>query len=100
MTPIFLSFTNLIFADPNIFQLILTLPALFSNAAASTEAAECESGEVRLANFTDDPDEATREGTMQICINNAWGAVCSDDPFDTTDAEVFCDELMGFQRDG
>ena len=55
---------------------------------------------MRLANFTDDPDEATREGTMQICINNAWGAVCSDDPFDTTDAEVFCDELKGFQRDG
>ena len=55
---------------------------------------------MRLANFTDDPDEATREGTMQICINNAWGAVCSDDTFDTRDAEVFCEKLPGFQREG
>ena len=72
----------------------------FSIAASSTEAAECESGVMRLANFTDDPDEATREGTMQICINNAWGTVCSDDLFDTTDAEVFCEQLEGFQREG
>ena len=27
----------------------------FSIAASSTEAAECESGDVKLANFTDDP---------------------------------------------
>ena len=73
---------------------------LFFIAVVSTEAAECESGEVRLANFTDNPDEATREGTMQICINNAWGTVCSDDLFDTTDAEVFCEQLEGFQRGG
>ena len=55
---------------------------------------------MRLTNFTDDPDEATRQGTMQICINNAWGAACSDDLYDTTDAEVFCEEFEGFQRDG
>ena len=69
-------------------------------AAFSTEAAECESGEVRLANVTDDPDEATREGTLQICINSAWGTVCSDNFFDTADAEVFCEQLDGFKRDG
>ena len=69
-------------------------------AASSIETAECESGEVRLANFTDDPDEATRQGTLQICINSAWGTVCSDDTFDMTDAEVFCEELVGFQREG
>ena len=66
----------------------------------STEAAECESGDVRLTNFTDDPDEATREGTMQICINSAWGTVCSDDLFDRSDAEVFCEQLQGFGREG
>ena len=66
----------------------------------STEAAECESGVVRLANFTDDPDEATRQGTLQICINSAWGTVCSDAPFDKKDAEVFCEQLEGFQREG
>ena len=73
---------------------------LFFIAVVSTEAAGCESGEVRLANFTEDPDEATREGTLQICINSAWGTVCSDDLFDTTDAEVFCEQLDGFQRGG
>ena len=55
---------------------------------------------MRLANFTDNPDEATRQGTLQICINNAWGTVCSDDTFDTTDTKVFCEELEGFQREG
>ena len=55
---------------------------------------------MRLANFTDDPDETTREGTLQICINSAWGTVCSDDLFDMKDSEVFCEELEGFQRDG
>ena len=78
--------------------MVLLLPVF--NAVPSIEVAECESGEVRLANFTEDPDEATREGTMQICINNAWGAVCSDDTFDTRDAEVFCEKLPGFQREG
>ena len=81
----------------NIFLTSALFPCI---AASSIEAAECESGEVRLANFTDDPDEATREGTLQICINNAWGTVCSDDAFDMTDAEVFCEELVGFQREG
>ena len=73
---------------------------LLSITALSTEAAECESGEVRLANFTDDPDEATRQGTLQICINSAWGTVCNDDLYDTTDTEVICDQLDGFQREG
>ena len=73
---------------------VLSIPAL------STEAAECESGEVRLDNFTDDPDETTREGALQICINSAWGTVCNDDLFDTTDAEVFCELLEGFQKEG
>ena len=76
------------------------LKYVFSIPALSTEAAECESGEVRLANFTDDPDEATREGTLQICINSAWGTVCNDDLFDMTDAEVFCEQLEGFQKEG
>ena len=86
----------------NLFSNSLNYPSqtLFQNAASSTETAECESGEVRLANFTDDPDEATRKGILQICINNAWGTVCSDDFIDTMDAEVFCEELKGFQRDG
>ena len=60
---------------------------------------ECVTGDVRLANFTDDPERATREGRLEVCINSAWGAVC-DDLFDATDAEVFCEQLDGFQAEG
>ena len=69
-------------------------------SASTTEEAECETGTVRLTNFTDDTDENSRQGTMQICINSAWGDVCSDNFFDTTDAEVFCEQLDGFNRTG
>ena len=78
------------------FVHFVTIPT----AVLSTEADECDNGQVRLANFTDYPDGATRQGTIQICINSAWGTVCGDDLFDVTDAEVFCDQLEGFQRDG
>ena len=70
------------------------------NTALSTEAADCVTGRVKLFNFTDSPAKATRQGTIQICINRAWGGVCGDNFFDTTDAEVFCDQLDGFQREG
>ena len=53
-----------------------------------------------LTNFTDDSEDGSRQGTLQICINNAWGTVCSDNFYDTTDAEVFCEELQGFNRTG
>ena len=67
--------------------------------ASSTVNAGCDSGDVRLANFTDDPDEATREGTLQICINNAWGTVCSDPRFALTEAQVACQQAGGFRRE-
>ena len=54
---------------------------------------------MRLANFTDDPDEATREGTLQICINSAWGAVCSDPRFGLTEAQVACQQAGGYRRE-
>ena len=65
-----------------------------------TEFANCTLGEVRLTNFTDDSEEGSRQGILQICINNAWGTVCSDNYFDNTDAEVFCSTLMGFNATG
>ena len=57
-------------------------------------------GGVKLINFTDDVEERSRQGVLQICINNAWGTVCSDNYFDGTDAEVFCDLLVGFNSSG
>ena len=35
---------------------------------------------------------------MQICINNAWGAVC-DDLFDVYDAHVACQQAGGYERE-
>jgi deleted-in-malignant-brain-tumors protein 1 len=66
----------------------------------STGFADCTTGEVRFQDFTDNSEEGSRQGTLQICINNAWGSVCSDDYFDSTDAEVFCSELVGFTATG
>ena len=69
-------------------------------ADLSTEFANCTLGDVRLTNFTDDSEEESRQGILQICINNAWGTVCSDNYFDNTDTEVFCNTLVGFNATG
>ena len=65
-----------------------------------TGFAACSMGDVKLTNVTNDAEEESRQGTLQICINNAWGAICSDNYFDDTDAEVFCDWLVGFSSTG
>ena len=53
-----------------------------------------------FTNFADNEDEYWRRGIIQICLNNAWGTVCSDNLFDNTDAEVFCGQLKGFNSTG
>ena len=65
--------------------------------ASSTQYAECVSGDVRLAEFTD--DQTSRQGTLQICINNAWGAVCSDPRFGVAEAQVACQQAGGYRRE-
>ena len=69
-------------------------------ADSSTEFANCTLGDVELTDFTDNSEEGSRQGVLQICINNAWGTVCSDNYFDNTDAEVFCNTLVGFNATG
>ena len=73
--------------------------AMLTFTASTIEGADCTTGAVKLVNFTDDPLSAIREGTMQICINDAWGTVCGDRFLDIIDAEVFCHQLEGFHRD-
>ena len=65
--------------------------------ASATPYAECVSGDVRLAEFTD--DQTSRQGTLQICINNAWGAVCSDPRFGVAEAQVACQQAGGYRRE-
>ena len=55
---------------------------------------------MRLTDFSDNSEEDSRQGTIQICVNNAWGSVCSDNFFDNTDAKVFCGQLPGFKATG
>ena len=60
---------------------------------------DCETGDVRLADSTADAIENTTKGTLQICINNAWGAVCHDDLFGVNDAQVACQQAGGYERE-
>ena len=47
----------------------------------------------------DDVQARTREGRVEICIDNTWGTIC-DTFFGSRDAEVICEQLEGFQREG
>ena len=39
------------------------------------------------------------EGRLEVCVNKAWGTVCSDE-FDMIDASVACQSLKGFDGNG
>ena len=68
-----------------------------SLSASTTEYAECANGDVRLAAFTD--GDTSRQGTLQICINSAWGGVCSDPRFGVAEAQVACQQAGGYRRE-
>lgn len=42
--------------------------------------------------------ESSREGRVEICLNNEWGTVCEHD-WETADATVVCRQL-GFSDRG
>ena len=65
----------------------------------TTSGADCVTGDVRLADSTVDPIQNTTKGTLQICINKAWGAVCHDDLFGVADARVACQQAGGYERE-
>ena len=76
--------------NPNIY---------FLSAELSTEYANCSTGDVRI-NGTDDEQAGTREGRVELCVNNAWGTVCGDNVFGPVDAGVVCQQMGGFYREG
>ena len=45
---------------------------------------------MRLADPSVDEVGYTKEGTLEVCINNAWGGVCSDIQFGNTEMAVAC----------
>ena len=38
-------------------------------------------------------------GTLEICINNAWGAVYDDDLFGVSDVQVACQQVGGYEKE-
>ena len=62
--------------------------------ALSTSFANCTDGELRLMDGTVDS-----EGRVEICINNAWGAVC-EAGFTREEATVVCRQLGLLQDEG
>ena len=61
-------------------------------------AGECGTGDMRLSDSSKDLTQNTSTGTLQICINNAWGAVCHDNFFGVADAQVACQQAGGYER--
>ena len=53
-------------------------------SAPDTESVDCEHGEVRLVNGPN-----IRQGRVEVCINNAFGSICSVS-FVDADAAVVC----------
>ena len=60
----------------------------------STHMANCSNGDVRLVNGTTE-----LEGRLEVCINNAWGTVCSRS-FTADDADVVCQQLFADNFNG
>ena len=71
----------------------------FFVSVPTTLNAYCKTGDLQLADSTVDPMQNTRKGTPQICINNAWGAVCHDDLFGVADARVACQQAGGYEKE-
>ncbi len=65
----------------------------------TTIEGNCTHGDVRLTG-KDDPVALRRNGTVEVCINNAWGTVCNDNYFDVIEAEAVCQQVAGFTSEG
>lgn len=50
---------------------------------------------MRLVDVVDDPINMTRRGRVEVCVNNAWGDVCSNS-FNSPEADVVCNQEPGF----
>ena len=55
----------------------------------STKEGNCSYGAVRLVGGHND---SPLEGRVEVCINNAWGTVCTDS-FSEDDATVICRQI-------
>lgn len=63
------------------------LLAGFTTVNGTLQDKECITGALRLVGGSNE-----LEGRLEICINRAWGTVCSDS-FSESDAKVVCRQL-------
>ncbi len=87
--------SDLISACIKKYLLFMLLPPL---DPATTVAGNCSTGDVRLIGPTDQT-AGTAEGRVEVCINNAWGTICSNS-FTPEDVGTICVDLGGFNRSG
>ena len=66
----------------------------YFNLIVEVEPFNCTIGDVRLVG-----NGSINEGRLEVCINGAWGTVCSDE-FDSSDAAVACGVMEGFNGTG
>ena len=64
---------------------------------ADTSEADCADGDLRLVDSEGSVDGA--EGRLEVCVNSAWGSVCSDG-FDTNEISLACEMLGGYRGSG
>ena len=69
------------------------------DTARATVAGDCRSNNVRLVDGLMNATTQTLDGRLEICINNAWGTICNNS-FRLLDAEVACNQSIGFDRIG
>ena len=65
---------------------------------ADTEDGDCIHGDLRINSRTDNSDDLSSEGRLEVCINRAWGTIC-DTSFGGRDAQVACTQL-GYDGQG
>ena len=68
---------------------------------SATNGSDCEHGSVRLASVVESETDGggVREGRVEVCVNRAWGTVCRR-AFTQHDADVVCEQLPGFKKEG
>ena len=76
----------------NKYEIFVVSNNNFLPTAISTPHGNCSDGDLRLEGGQDNLQEGTREGRVEICINNAWGTIC-DNAFRSPDAAVACRQL-------
>ena len=79
-------------------RVVINFFAIF-DAVPDTLPGNCTTGEVRLADSTEDIIFSTMNGGLEICINNAWGAVYDDDLFGVSDVQVACQQVGGYEKE-